>query len=271
MAPVSAALAGRPGPIGSATLSAILDDAVLLETEERAELALPAEYAPRVGDRVLVARGDEGVFVIGVIAGLRDTDALSTEGGARVTRTEDGLEVRGADDQVLYRYRVEGRTSVLSAEGDLELRASGRISLRAIDRVRLAAERAVELVGGDLAVLEGHRARVALSSRGIDVLSRVVSVAAEEATARVDRLSLRGRVLETTAERLSRRVDVLQTEAKRILERAEERTTEIEGVDRSHVGQLRVHARELMRWATGRAVLRAADDVSLKGERILLG
>jgi Protein of unknown function (DUF3540) len=123
--PAAPAPAPSPGPHSyTGTLRAEVldlsgDDAVLVRLHRstpeeviRAELAVP-HYEPAAGDRVLVTRGEEGWFVLGVLGAARRRPLTHLGPGLTATYREGaGVELR-------------------VAEGDLTLVAPGRVTLRA--------------------------------------------------------------------------------------------------------------------------------------------
>jgi hypothetical protein len=129
----------------------------------RAEIAVLG-YSPAVGDRVLVERGEDGWFILGILGAARRRSAERDP--ITLVRTETGVEIR-------------------VAEGDLTLSALGRVVLRASEvetsatlarttasevvtsagRVEVEAKRVVERAGDvyrhveGLAELQAGRAR----------------------------------------------------------------------------------------------------------------
>ncbi|HRJ78957.1 MAG TPA: DUF3540 domain-containing protein [Planctomycetota bacterium] len=93
--------------VAPATLLEIRDGRLLLQLPERqawASLALAFPYSPEIGD-VLLAIGDEDVYVIGVLAG-RGKTLLKTQGELELAaehitiRAEQGVKIKGVNVEI---------------------------------------------------------------------------------------------------------------------------------------------------------------------------
>ncbi|MCC6877801.1 MAG: DUF3540 domain-containing protein [Sandaracinaceae bacterium] len=223
-----------------------------------ATLARIAGYAPRPGDRVLVARDGASAGAIAVLSALRLAPDTAQDGAAQ--DTAEPTVVRAPDGASA---RVEGRALVVrDSKGKLLItHREGESVVHAQDALRFEA-RAIELC----------------AEEQVRIASRRVSLRAEdelEAHADHARLSfvegtLAGRRVTTAFERARHAADVVEVEAERIVERARETYREAESLMQLTAGRIRQIAQETLHLGGRRALVRAEADVSIKGERIEL-
>jgi len=223
-----------------------------------ARVALP-HYRPKVGDAVLVISGADGArYVIGVLRALREVaDPLVAGDGSRAAleRDEDGeaLRVRDAGGRLVFEHRP-GRSVVHVPEGDLEVSTEGRLSLRGAQGVLVD--------GGEMLHLAGRRARLD----------------SEELRAKVDHARVEARdaevvvgTLRTVAKRLRERAETVERTAGRVVLKAKEVYREVEGLEQTRAGRLRLVAQKAFSVLSEQATLKARDDVKIKGDKIYLG
>ncbi len=208
-----------------------------------ARVAAPG-YRPRVGDAVLVGSTADGArFVVGVLRALREVpDALVAEDGSRATIESDeegpALRVRDAAGRLVFEHRP-GRSVVHAPEGDLELAAEGRITLTAGESVR--------------------------------VESPELTATAKRARVDVEDASLVVGTLRTVAQRVRERAVTIERQAERVLLRAREVYREVDELDQTRAGRLRLVAERAFSLLSEEATLKARDAVKIKGEKIYLG
>jgi hypothetical protein len=177
---------------------------------------------------------------------------------AAVERAEPGegggkrLVVRDPGGRVLFEYvpgaTAEARCVVHVPAGDLVLRTdAGSIELDAQDAVRLRARAAIEVEADAL------RAR------------------ARAAEADLEEVRLRGRLLESTFSRVRQGVDVLELTAGRVVERAVETYREVAELAQLRAGRIRQVAETTFHIMGDRTLVKALQDVKLKGRKIHLG
>lgn len=143
------------------------------------------------------------------------------------------LRVVDADGRLLFEHNTGTRVTVIVApEGDLELRAPR-------GRVKIVAAQGFEL--------------------------ETPSVHARVGEARVE-----GRTLSTTFDRMKTLVGVLETRAGRILERAKNTYREVEELSQTRAGRLRLVADKTASMLGQRAVIKAREDVKIKGDKVYL-
>ena len=209
-----------------------------------ATLAVSGEYSPREGDRVLVARGQNDAFVIGVLAALRPVrDEVQTEDGAVAKVDADGrrLQVFNPQGQLIFEHRPEQECTVLNIPtGNLRLRtASGSIELDSAEDIRLNAR--------DELRVRSVRSRLELGDAEII-----------------------GKTIQATATRVRQVVEVAELHAGRVLQKAQNIFRDVQQLEQTRVGRLRMIARGTAQIMSKRAVLKAEEDVSIKGEKIFL-
>ena len=213
-------------------------------TQLDAVLAIAHEYLPREGDRVLVASGNEGAWVVGVLSALRSVHkAVSTDDGTSAQLSPDGssLQVTDAHGKLLFEHRPEEGQSILSVpHGDLRLRSEqGSIELESANDIRFRA-------GRDVA-LEAQRGRVEL-----------------------DQMHFTADSMTSTIEKVRQTLGVVETRATRIIERAKNVYREVEELQQTRAGRVRMIAKKTFQVMGRRTLFKAKEDVSIKGEKIYL-
>lgn len=249
-----------------------------------ARLAVPG-YAARAGDAVLVATADDGSrYVIGVVRALRESTAERAEVRAsdgvraRLERDEEGREVlalRDAEDRLLIAHRPAlGRTEIF-AEGDLALRAGGDLELDAAGTVRVAAGANLDLTGRDVRIASSdpsgdERSALTMREGRTELSTDRLGASVDRADLTVRELNVVTRTMRTVAGRVKREFEVLETRAERIVERTKESFRETEGLHQTKAGRLRMVAETAFTVLSDKALLKAKDDVKIKGEKIYL-
>jgi len=169
---------------------------------------------------------------------LMPMGALVTRTGVSASLTRNAvdaeiLRVVDADGRLLFEHNTGTRVTVIVApDGDLELRAPrGK----------------VKIVAGEGFVLE------------------TPSVQAAVGDARIE-----GRTLQSTFERVKTAAGVMETTAGRILERAKNVYREVEELSQTRAGRLRLVAEKTVSLLGQRAVVKAKEDVKIKGDKVYL-
>jgi hypothetical protein len=163
---------------------------------------------------------------------------LTTTTGVSATLTRGAvdaevLRVVDAEGRLLFEHNTSTRVTVIVApEGDLELRAPrGKVKIVAAEGFELEAP----------------------------------SVHAKVGEARVE-----GRTLSATFDRLKTAAGVVETSAGRILERAKNVYREVEELSQTRAGRLRLVAEKTVSLLGQRAVVKAKEDVKIKGDKVYL-
>lgn len=234
-----------------------------------ARLAVPARLQP--GDSVLIATGRDGTsYVIGVLSALRE---LCLRDGSRAELDEEdgeqALRVWDPRGQLVFERLVD-RTVVHVSEGDLEIQASGDIALRAGGEVRLeGAERTVLASRGSVRMqtdestleLEGDHTRVQTG--------RLVATA-EIAEAKMEEARLVIGTIRTVAGRIREQAQTVERTAEQLVERLKESFRDVEGLSATRAGSLRLVAKSTFSVLGQSALLRAKEEVKIRGEKIFL-
>jgi hypothetical protein len=271
-----------------ATIKSVSHGRVWLEASGQAPIsalvAVPAPYAPRVGDSVLVAPGPAGErYVVGVLVALREaTPPLVLQDGtsASVSQGAEGevLTVRDAAGRLIFEHDVAAHRSVVHAPaGNLELRADeGSILLSARDTVRVHSAREVR-VESEHAVRVGTTpaagrpaSSLAMDARGTRLDTPALEARADTARVELDEGSLSARALETTCQTARHAVDVLEVQAGRILERAENVYREVKDLAQTRAGRVRLFAETTFHLFGRRTLFKAKEDLKLKADKIHL-
>lgn len=143
------------------------------------------------------------------------------------------LRVVDADGRLLFEHNTGTRVTVIVApEGDLELRAPR-------GKVKIVAAEGFELDAPTLHAKVGE--------------------------ARVE-----GRSLSATFDRVKSAVGVIETRAERIIERAKNSYREVEELSQTRAGRLRLVAEKAVSLLGQRAVVKAKEDVKIKGDKVYL-
>lgn len=202
-------------------------------------------YRPALGDRVLVASGPKDHFVVGVLGAAR-TCLRAPDGTVAELDADGGLTVRLGDDSVVFQRRADGTTS---------------LSVR-VDEVAVA--------GTTRVALSSHEASVALTAAGVAVHGPRTTVAGATAQVTVDDARVEAKVVTTVADRIRAVAGSVETRAASIVSRARTVMTEVEELAQTRGGILRFIAREGFHVRGRRAVVKADEDVKLKGQKIYL-
>lgn len=167
------------------------------------------------------------------VGGVLTTAAGVSASVTRVAVDAEVVRVVDAAGRLLFEHNTGTRVTVIAApEGDLELRAPrGRVKIVAAEGFELEAP----------------------------------SVRARVGEARVE-----GRSLTATFDRLKTAAGVIETTAGRILERAKNSYREVEELSQTRAGRLRLVAEKTVSLLGQRAVMKAKEDVKIKGDKVYL-
>lgn len=287
MSEAASAWMAAPASITTASVKAVRGARVDVESPSFgsacARLAVAGPYEPRAGDAVLVASADGACFVIGVLRALREVEGASPPSpAARSITADDGssASLEQGEDGPVWRLRdASGRLlfehgagkSVVCVHEDLEVRAAGDLSL--------SAGGAVRIEGGERAALSS-RGAVELSSRGsavrldgerAGVSGELFELRAQRADVTTKEANLVVGTLRSVAHRVREKAEVVERTAGRVVERAREVYREVEGLEQTKAGRLRLVASAALTLLGQQALLKAREDVKLKGEKIYLG
>lgn len=145
----------------------------------------------------------------------------------------EALRVLDAAGNLLFEHRpAEGVTVISVPQGDLELRAPA----------------------GSVRVVAGKR----------------VEVRAAEAELKAAEVRLTARQLVATVDRVREVVGVLELRAERVVERAKNVYRDVEELAQTRAGRLKLIAERTVHVLGQRALVRAREDVKIKGEKVHL-
>lgn len=105
----------------------------------------------------------------------------------------------------------------------------------------------------------------------VRVEGRRIEARARDADVTIDRGVLRARRWEALVEHAAQTFEVLETRASRIVERAKNVYQEVEELAQTHAGRVRVVAEDALHLHARRALVKADEDVKIRGEKIHLG
>ncbi len=219
----------------------------------------------RPGDRLLIARGASGAWVLSVLGALRPAPLTAADGTEARLEADGALSVRDAAGRMLFEHRPDEGLSVIHApHGDLRLSAPrGNIELEAKRDVKIRAGREASLGRDDDNALRFDRRGARLSTRLFEASAAIARFALVDTTFAAARVT-------TAVETAKLTVGVLDTNAKRIVSRAKSVFTDVEGLAQTRVGRLRQIARGSAQIIGQTMLVKATEDVSIKGDKIHL-
>ena len=187
---------------------------------------------------------------------LAEPDRVRTRDGVEARVEEGGqmLRVRGTEGGVLFTYDVRTGQATVHTKGDLRLAAeSGNVEIEAQDTVRIAAGRRVEIATEDTE-LESERLRANVGEGRLTV--RDVILSAER--------------IETAVKTARTIAAVVELRAGRVVERVRDSFREVDGLSQTRAERVRMVAKGTFQLLSGRATIKAEDDLALMGEKIHL-
>jgi len=203
-----------------------------------------------------------------------DQPVLRLSDGARAEVVAGGLELRDAQDRLLFRYRA-GEAELLAPRGDLTLDApDGRVVLRSATDIELEARRdLVHRAGRSVAVQVGARLepQICVDSQSVQVRSAELTAKTEQAELVTGQASVAARVISSTAQVLAQKVGHYELVATRIVERAHDLFQDITGLLQVRAGRARTVVRELYQMRSGRTVITSEEDTTIDGKPVRLG
>lgn len=218
------------------------------EDEHISRAAAPLPIRPEEGERS-AGHPEEDERSEAVSKDPVSKDVVSRAGAqARIEPRDGGAEaivVRDRAGKLLFEHDPVTGKSVIHAMGDLEIRADhGSVSISARDAVKLRGEREVEVQTPSL-VATATRADVTI------VDGRLVA-----------------RSIRTVAEETRHAVKRLTVEAERIVERSKDVYRDVEGLAQTRAGRMRQVVESTFHVLSQRTVLKAEEDLKLKGSKI---
>jgi len=256
------------GPdIGPGTVLAVHGRQAVVRLEDGGEsvsATLSVGADPLPGDRLLVARGASGAWVLAVLGAIRPAPLVADDGAE--ARLEGGaLTVRDPAGRLLFEHRPDEGVSVVHAPyGDLRLSAPrGSVSIDAKRDVTLRAGRTASVGRSDDEALTFERRGARLKARVLEASVSVARLALIDTTFAASRVT-------AAVETARHRVGLLETTAKRVVTKAKTSFTDVEGLAQTRVGRLRQIAEGSAQILGKTMLVKADEDVAIKGEKIHL-
>ncbi|MBL8604511.1 MAG: DUF3540 domain-containing protein [Myxococcales bacterium] len=211
---------------------------------------------------------------------MRPLEAEGAEGAeSLVTEAAGVVRVRDRSGALVFEFDANsGRSVLYVAAGDLEIRVpEGAVKMSARDGVSIdsegsvdiAAQHAVKLVSRGLEGAPGSS--VVLDPRGTAVATPRLDARAHTAEVSVGEARVLARSLHTAVETARQVAGVVEVQASRIVERAKNVYREVEELSQTRAGRIRVVALTTYHLLGKRTLLKAEEDMKIRGEKIHLG
>lgn len=258
-----------------------------IKKEITARLAIPLFHKLASGDEVLVVEdNNDNFFVIGVLNQNSEnpdpTPQMIVADGtfASVSTSENGqtLCVYSSNNELMFEYDPDTKkVRILSdaenvvfdaPKGNIEFNAAGDIHLRG-HRVELTGRSGVGLSVGRM--FEKVRSAVSLKPGKIDVSSQELKVSARRASLFLEeaRNNIKAVISKIGSAKLI--VDKLETTASSIIEKTKNAYRTTENLNQVKAGRMRMLIHSTFHLKSKSAIIKAEDDVKVKGEKIHLG
>jgi hypothetical protein len=255
------------------------------EITARIVISLHRELAS--GDEVLVAEDNAGSFYIIGVLGQKDEyvqplkQMIVTDGTfASVSTSENGqtLCVYSNDNELMFEYDPDTKKSRIfsnaenvvfdAPKGNIELNAAGNIHLKG-HQVELSGRSGIGLSVGQM--FEKVRSAVLLKPGKIDVSSQELKVSARRAIMFFEeaRNNIKTVVSKIGSARLI--VDKLETTASSIIEKTKNAYRTTENLNQVKAGRMRMLIHSTFHLGSRSSIIKAKEDVKVKGEKIHLG
>ena len=241
---------------------------------------------PAAGDEVLVVENNSGeFFVIGILsqsAPVSDNARLSMADGAfaSIVSSENGrtLNVYSSSNELLFEYDPELKKTRLFAaaenvvfeapKGDIELTAAGNIRLRGHhveingrSGIGLSAGRMVETLKSALLILPG---KIDASALEVKVTARRAGIFLDEAVNTIKTAVHKIGTVKLLAGKI-------ETTATTLIEKTKNTYRSMENLNQVKAGRMRMLINKTFHLKSKSCVIKAEDDVKVKGEKIHLG
>ena len=277
---------------GPATVLLIDDDAsrVRVRVDARSEehalwarMAVAVPHGLSVGDDVLVA-GEErdGLYVIGILNATSRVDRVDLGGGARAEVEESSgakaLRVFSRRNELLFEYDAGTEKARITVEsGDLEFATSaGDIVFRSANDVRFAG-REIDLAARQIARLSvtdaGGRstAAVSLEPGSLELSSPEMVLTAQRGEFYVQHARYTGEEFLGRIGQVKLIAVKLETAARTVIQKARNAYRTVEQLFQVRTGRMRTLVKGTYHVKSRKTMMKAEQDVKIKGERIHLG
>lgn len=203
--------------------------------------------------------------------------AVVSPDGGRAVLVGESIEVRDPADRVLVRYR-DGALEISPLSGDLRLAApAGRVHIEGLD-VSLGASRDLVVSGGRSASLAvdaldeaAGGASLRLEPTGARIAAKTVEIRGQHARTVVATAEVIATTVRTTAVSIEAHARTIQETAERVSLKAKELTHTVTGLFDSRLGRVRSLVKGAFSVRSKTVQVKATDDASVDGRRVLLG
>jgi len=251
-----------------------------------ARLAIELTQELALGDEVLVVEDNqENYFIIGVLRRKClsvSLNRVSTGEGTYALKNshEDGetLGVYSKNDELLFEYNsntkkarvFSGAENVVfeASKGNIEFNAAGNIHLRG-HQVDLSGRSGVDVSVGPL--FEKVRTGLILKPGKMDVSSQEIKISARRAGLFIEEARNNIKAVFSRIGSVRLIVGRLETSASSIIEKTENAYRTIEKINQVKSGRMRMLIHNTFHLISKSTVIKAEDDVKIKGEKIHLG
>lgn len=253
--------------------------------EIMASLAIHLNHKLVINDELLVIEDNSGnFFVIGDLTqnGFYQSPAktvVSDGTYASINADENNtLGIYSNKDKLLFEYDPETKKAKIysdadnvvfeAVKGNLEFKAAGNIHLNG-HQVDVSGKAGIGLTVGKK--YEKSRSGLALKPGKIDVSSQEVKVSARRAGFFIEEVKNNIKTLVSKIGSVRLVVDKLETTASSIIEKAKNTYRTTENLNQVKAGRMRMLIDRTFHIGSKTTVIKAKDDVKVKGEKIHLG
>jgi len=255
------------------------------EVTARPAIILPQELT--ADDEVLVAEDSNSIFYViglmnlqhrqpdqskqitmvdGTVASIKDA-----ENGQKLCVYSNGNELMFEYDPDAKKARIFSSSDNVAFEvpkGNLELNAGGNISLKG-QRVELTGNTEVGLSVGE--IFENLKSRLSLKPGMADISGTEVKMTAQRATFFVEEVRNYIRSVVSKAGSVKLIADKVETTVSSIIEKAKNTYRTTENLSQVKAGRMRMLIHKTFHLGSKTTIIKAEDDVKVKGEKIHLG
>lgn len=258
-----------------------------IKKEITARLAIPLFHKLASGDDVLVAEGNnDNFFVLGVLnKNSENSDPapkmIVADGTfASINSSENGqkLGVYSNNNELIFEYDPDTKKARIFSDaedmvfdapnGNIKFNAAGNIHLKG-HQVELSGRSGIGLSVGQ--VFEKIRSGISLKPGKIDVASQEVKISAQRASLFLDEARNNIKAVVSKIGSAKMIVDKLETTASSIIEKTKNSYRTTENLSQVKAGRMRMLIQKTFHLGSRSSIIKAKEDVKVKGEKIHLG
>ena len=264
----------------------VVPDGLQVRKEIPVRVMTPLHQTLTPGNEVLVVEDHQGNFyIIGVLTQgdnvlprKQVTAADGTYAAISTSETAPILGVYSNDNKLLFEYDPETKKAKIysdadnvvfeAGKGNLEFKAAGNIRLKG-HHVELSGRSGVALSAGQ--IFEKTRSGLTLKPGQVDVSGRDIKVSARRAGIFIEEVKNNIKTLTSKIGSVRLVTEKLETTAASIIEKAKDTYRTTENLSQIKAGRMRMLINRTFHLGSKTAVIKAKDDVKVKGEKIHLG